>query len=72
MGESIKLDDFGHFIFTIKFKRKSGGVYYTHFDIEGARVIELDSKNVLLEGTDGEKYLVTRRRIKHFERMECK
>lgn len=65
MGEQSRLGDFGRFIFTIYKK----GRPVTPFDIEGALVVESDMKNVLLLGTDGVKYLITRKRIKGFIRM---
>jgi hypothetical protein len=68
MGDRIKTGDFGRFVFTIKFKSRYGMIT-TLFDIEGAEVIDEDSRNVWLKDADKE-YLVTRRRITYFEHME--
>jgi len=69
MNEKYKLGSFGRFIFTIR-KKRGLGYYDTPFDIEGAMIIEVDDRNILLQGTDGISYLVTKSRIKHFEPMK--
>jgi hypothetical protein len=68
MHDKFQIGFFGHFLFTIRKKRPSG-YYDTHFEIEGAMIVDVDEKNVLLRGTDGMSYLVTKNRIKFFEPM---
>ena len=71
MNEKYHTGDQGFFDFTIRKKDKSGQFIVTPFQLY-ATIKEVEERNILIEDNDGFLYLVTKRRIKVFNKEEIK
>ena len=74
MGESIKVGDYGEMSFTIRKKRKDiikGEEPYiiTGFVMRG-KVVDVDAKYLLFKDNDDLEYIVTKSRIRSFEKLD--
>jgi len=76
VGEKIEIGDYGEISFTIRKKRKEPvkgeDNYITTGFILVGRIIDVDSKNIMVLDNDDMEYLVTRSRIRSFTLMDEK
>ena len=70
MNDNFSIGQFGEFIFT-KERKNLKETEVRGFDIEGAMITDMDNKYIWLLGTDGQEYLVEKKRVKQFVPMKA-